>query len=75
MRSFFALILIALHAWFVFASKQPDAVLARMEMMDRFVSEGPQFLGKKTLPALRKLGVLKHEKVERDRPTRTYLAR
>lgn len=65
MRSFFALILIALHAGFVFASEQPDAVLVRMEMIDRFVSEGAQFLGKKTLPNLRKLGVLKHEKVEK----------
>ncbi len=47
------------------AAEQSESLLDRAARIDRFVDEGPQFLGKKTLPELRKLGVLKREKVEK----------
>jgi len=64
MRTVYALTLAALCVGSAFAAEPYEAQFSRMEMIDKFVYEGPQFIGTKTLPELRKLGVL-HEKVEK----------
>lgn len=53
---------------YAIANETADPIQARMERMeliDRFVYDGPLFLKDKSLPALRKLGRLQNEKMEK----------
>jgi hypothetical protein len=65
MRALSMLILMIACLRIAVAAEQSESSLDRAARIDKFVEEGPQFIGKKTLSELRKLGVLKHEKVEK----------